>query len=59
MFLQFTGECSCKDGFGGEKCNQCQPKFWGDPNNECFRMYSFSITEYLYSVKLYINQKYL
>ena len=33
---EFTGECDCKDGFGGRQCNECQTNYWGDPNVECF-----------------------
>ena len=33
---EFTGQCECKDGFGGRQCNECQTNYWGNPNVECF-----------------------
>ncbi len=39
FFLQYDGQCRCKEGFGGRQCNQCQADFWGNPNIECHRKY--------------------
>ena len=33
---EFDGQCECKDGFGGRKCDQCQENYYGDPQVECF-----------------------
>lgn len=34
---QFDGQCQCKEGFGGRRCNQCQTYFYGDPRRHCMR----------------------
>ena len=32
----YDGQCDCKDGFGGRKCDQCEENYWGDPREQCF-----------------------
>ena len=34
--------CTCKPGYGGLRCNRCEPNFWGlpniaDGNSDCIR----------------------
>ena len=26
------GECLCKEGYGGERCDRCEPGWWGYPS---------------------------
>uniref|UniRef100_A0AAR2JPG2 Laminin, beta 2 (laminin S) n=1 Tax=Pygocentrus nattereri TaxID=42514 RepID=A0AAR2JPG2_PYGNA len=33
--VSFTGQCQCRDGFGGRTCRDCQENYWGDPRNQC------------------------
>lgn len=33
--MQFTGQCQCRDGFGGKTCTDCQENYWGDPRTQC------------------------
>lgn len=33
--VQFTGQCQCRDGFGGKTCTDCQENYWGDPRTQC------------------------
>lgn len=35
FLLQFTGQCQCRDGFGGKTCTDCQENYWGDPRSQC------------------------
>ncbi|KAJ8664871.1 hypothetical protein QAD02_006533 [Eretmocerus hayati] len=32
----FEGWCECKQGYGGDRCNECQANYWGDPNVKCY-----------------------
>lgn len=32
---EFTGQCQCRPGFGGQSCTDCQENYWGDPNVQC------------------------
>ena len=29
---KYTGKCSCKAGFNGQKCGECDEEFFGYPN---------------------------
>ena len=32
QLFKLTGECQCKDGFGGRDCSTCENGYWGDAN---------------------------
>jgi hypothetical protein len=32
----YDGQCDCRAGFGGRKCDQCEENYWGDPRVECY-----------------------
>ena len=32
----YDGQCTCKDGFGGRQCDQCEENYWGDPREQCY-----------------------
>lgn len=39
-------KCMCKSGVGGEKCDRCEPGYWGLPkissnHRGCIRKYNF------------------
>ena len=33
---EYSGQCECKPGFGGRRCDQCEENYWGDPQVECY-----------------------
>lgn len=37
LIFQYDGQCTCRPGFGGRACDQCEANFYGDPNVECKR----------------------
>lgn len=39
FILQFDGQCPCRHGYGGRKCDECETNYWGDPNLQCYREY--------------------
>lgn len=45
--LQFDGQCECKPGFGGRQCNECMPRFYGDPKKECLS----KLQQHMFSIK--------
>ena len=34
--ILYDGQCDCKDGFGGRRCDQCVENHWGDPRVQCY-----------------------
>lgn len=40
-FVQFTGQCQCRPGFGGKTCTDCQENHWGNPKVLCRGMLMF------------------
>lgn len=32
---QNTGQCSCVEGRGGKRCDECPFNYWGSPRTEC------------------------
>ena len=34
-----NGECVCKDGFRGKKCDQCKPNITGESCDKCKTLY--------------------
>lgn len=33
----FGGQCQCKQGYGGRRCDQCIPGYYGNPTSGCIR----------------------
>ena len=41
-----SGQCQCKPGVTGRKCDQCLPNHWGFSRDGCKRMSSFAFQYY-------------
>eukprot|EP00069_Balaena_mysticetus_P004207 bmy_17242T0 len=34
-FVQLTGQCPCRLGYGGKRCSECEENYYGDPLGRC------------------------